>query len=510
MGVSVGTNGVSVYEHGDSYIPALLVWQSPSAITDWIHVAIVYQNKQPKLYINGQLVKTGLLSSKQFVYPSFNFTGYAYGTYQGYVDEMRIWKEARTQQQIKDNRYGAIAVPQTNLSGYWPLSASTGSTLVDISGNNRSVPLNSNTGRLTGNAGGNAYRYGFNGQEKSDEISGEGNSYTAEFWEYDPRIGRRWNRDPVITIWESPYASFHNNPIAFSDVNGDDAGDRAKDHVKKNKIGDYKIGELKSGRGVSLSWVDGSGNARSKQFLTQRSDISENSKDISGSQYQAMATIEGIKRGSFMVNAYKNAMIDDISIAGKTSYSPNGGYITDTEKKGADRFNMYVNNSVALNVDESQANEFMDYQTFIVRQLMVNFVNGTGAENYVFPTNGIISSQFWGSDILNEALAKFNRKETVEGEQISFGFKELAKDYSRSGTFYSITGFVGSGTITIKHTDKGVMISIFNITSLTSGDLFKNPKKDGNWPKSFIRNGQKRTPFGNISQTFNLFIPNSK
>ena len=196
MGVSVGTNGVSVYEHGPSYIPALLVWQSPSAITDWIHVAVVYQNKQPKLYINGQLVRTGLVSSKQFVYPSFNFTGYGYGTYLGYVDEMRIWKEARTQQQIKDNRYGTVAVPQANLSGYWPLSASNGSTLVDISGNNRSVPLNSNTGRLTGDVGGNAYRYGFNGQEKSDEIKGEGSSYTAEFWEYDPRIGRRWNIDP--------------------------------------------------------------------------------------------------------------------------------------------------------------------------------------------------------------------------------------------------------------------------------------------------------------------------
>ena len=221
MGVSVGTNGVSVYEHGDSYIPALLVWQSPSAITDWIHVAIVYQNKQPKLYINGQLAKTGLLSSKQFVYPSFNFTGYAYGTYQGYVDEMRIWKEARTQQQIKDNRYGTIAVPQTNLSGYWPLSASTGSTLVDISGNNRSVPLNNSTGRLTGNAGSNAYRYGFNGQEKSDEIKGEGNSYTAEFWEYDPRVGRRWNLDPKPVIGISQYVTFNNNPILFSDPLGD-------------------------------------------------------------------------------------------------------------------------------------------------------------------------------------------------------------------------------------------------------------------------------------------------
>jgi RHS repeat-associated protein len=65
------------------------------------------------------------------------------------------------------------------------------------------------------------YRYGFNGQEKSDEIKGEGNSYTAEFWEYDPRIGRRWNVDPVSKEWESPYATFSNNPIVNIDPNGD-------------------------------------------------------------------------------------------------------------------------------------------------------------------------------------------------------------------------------------------------------------------------------------------------
>ncbi|WPQ66298.1 hypothetical protein SIO70_15665 [Chitinophaga sancti] len=42
------------------------------------------------------------------------------------------------------------------------------------------------------------YRYGFNGPEKDDDIKGEGNSYTAQFWEYDPRVARRWNLDPVV------------------------------------------------------------------------------------------------------------------------------------------------------------------------------------------------------------------------------------------------------------------------------------------------------------------------
>jgi RHS repeat-associated protein len=69
---------------------------------------------------------------------------------------------------------------------------------------------------------GDGYRYGFNGQEKVDEIAGSANSYTAEFWQYDPRIGRRWNLDPVVKIHESPYACFANNPIWFMDPNGSD------------------------------------------------------------------------------------------------------------------------------------------------------------------------------------------------------------------------------------------------------------------------------------------------
>jgi len=65
------------------------------------------------------------------------------------------------------------------------------------------------------------YRYGNGGQEKVDEISGSGNHYTATYWEYDPRIGRRWNIDPKPVAWESGYAAFRNNPILYVDPNGD-------------------------------------------------------------------------------------------------------------------------------------------------------------------------------------------------------------------------------------------------------------------------------------------------
>ena len=66
------------------------------------------------------------------------------------------------------------------------------------------------------------YRYGFNTQERDEELSE--NIYTAEYWEYDSRIVRRWNTDPDVTADESPYAVNHNNPIVFNDPDGDFPG----------------------------------------------------------------------------------------------------------------------------------------------------------------------------------------------------------------------------------------------------------------------------------------------
>jgi hypothetical protein len=66
-----------------------------------------------------------------------------------------------------------------------------------------------------------SYRYGYNTQEKSTENCGCGNTYSAQFWEYDARLGRRYNIDPVEDYGVSPYATNRNNPIIYSDPKGD-------------------------------------------------------------------------------------------------------------------------------------------------------------------------------------------------------------------------------------------------------------------------------------------------
>jgi len=79
-----------------------------------------------------------------------------------------------------------------------------------------------NSLKVTENSCAGTYRFGFQGQEKENGVYGEGDLYTAQFWEYDTRIGRRWNVDPVVKEWESPFACFAGNPIWFADPDGAD------------------------------------------------------------------------------------------------------------------------------------------------------------------------------------------------------------------------------------------------------------------------------------------------
>lgn len=81
-----------------------------------------------------------------------------------------------------------------------------------------------------------SYRYGFNGMEKDDEVKNiTGSSYTTEFRQYDPRLGRWLSMDPKTSKYpsESPYVAFHNNPIYWTDPRGDDPPYKVENGVLK-------------------------------------------------------------------------------------------------------------------------------------------------------------------------------------------------------------------------------------------------------------------------------------
>ncbi|OFY82815.1 MAG: hypothetical protein A3F72_01650 [Bacteroidetes bacterium RIFCSPLOWO2_12_FULL_35_15] len=67
-----------------------------------------------------------------------------------------------------------------------------------------------------------SYRYGFNGQEKDDEISGSGNMLAFTFREYDARLGRFFAVDPLTQSYPelTPYQFASNTPIWARELEG--------------------------------------------------------------------------------------------------------------------------------------------------------------------------------------------------------------------------------------------------------------------------------------------------
>lgn len=123
------------------------------------------------------------------------------------------------------------------------------------------------------------FRYGFNNQEKDDEIIGAGNTTTAAFWEYDTRLGRRWNLDPKPDFSVSNYATFADNPIFFVDVLGDVIGDG------KIKVKSYTI--TPEGKFKAEFTFEGKVSEKQKQKLIEKF----NKKEIP--VIEAMAKTDG-------------------------------------------------------------------------------------------------------------------------------------------------------------------------------------------------------------------------
>ncbi len=167
------------------------------------------------------------------------------------------------------------------------------------------------------------YRYGFNGQEKDDEVSGSGNTMTAEFWEYDSRLGRRWNTDPVTKVWESPYACFDNNPILFSDVlgnSGEDATTANKKIIAANNLVtplfDPKHNRKDIGQGIQDAAVKFAQTDQGKELIKTAGDLKDFidlSRSIWSGQFAASAVSE--KNYGDWSKAINSAGSDDLKAA---------------------------------------------------------------------------------------------------------------------------------------------------------------------------------------------------
>ncbi len=169
--MAIGTNGVLFGLAGltnfyNRTFVTLLSYQGnltpADAVNGFTHVAVVMRNRHPELYINRQLVHTGIAPPEQpgaFVpteqwpiFPVLQFGEAAFGfnsstrggTYGGWARNWRVWSQARPVDELTDPGDPEPTAASPGLELYWPMSRPTqdAATLQDVSANGR-------TGQLT-------------------------------------------------------------------------------------------------------------------------------------------------------------------------------------------------------------------------------------------------------------------------------------------------------------------------------------------------------------------------
>jgi hypothetical protein len=119
-GLSVGTNGVGVFEHTYDNLPAVLAHEVP--VKGWVHVACAYDRGRPTLYVDGKAVRTGATSAWA-VFPGTMFGeggNLAYGPFHGLVDEVVLLGRALNAHEVAALMKATRAGP-----GRRPLSEAT-------------------------------------------------------------------------------------------------------------------------------------------------------------------------------------------------------------------------------------------------------------------------------------------------------------------------------------------------------------------------------------------------
>ena len=101
MGVVIGTNAICVSEHASFHLPCLLRFDT--TISDWTHIAVVMEDRTPRLYVNGVLVRTGVQSARTHVYATWNVvgSGLSLGRFRGDLDEVSLYDRALTDAEIQ-------------------------------------------------------------------------------------------------------------------------------------------------------------------------------------------------------------------------------------------------------------------------------------------------------------------------------------------------------------------------------------------------------------------------
>ncbi len=133
---TVGNSGSWQWVEGSGTVP----------LNTWFHIAGTYDGSSAKIYINTVLVGTKVASPAGNLRTNDTNPVYIARSYQpitatpnhyvsGMIDEVRIWNDARTAQEIYDNYDIQLSGDQPGLAAYWQMNEDGGTTIGDSYGN---------------------------------------------------------------------------------------------------------------------------------------------------------------------------------------------------------------------------------------------------------------------------------------------------------------------------------------------------------------------------------------
>ncbi|WP_459926617.1 RHS repeat domain-containing protein [Flavobacterium covae] len=310
-----------------------------------------------------------------------------------------------------------------------------------------------------------SYRYGFQGQEKDDEIKGEGNSLNYTFRMHDPRLGRFFAVDPLAPKYPfySPYQFSGNRVIDMVELEGLEPAEPDQKEYKN----------LTTAIDSPFRWSGGD-------------EAYSDKKDIFGSS----VPVDKVNQNLFFGN------------------NPD------------DKMMRYVNQDSQCFVSKATENKFKSERE-LVNTLLGNFIWGDGPENIVFPENGKFSNSLKNSIAVGETLVEWAKGGHKDG-QYNWGMDTRGEiNVGIHSGYTSLEHFLGSVSLTIKKVDENkIKVEIFNITSFTSGNIYKDlpfGKTIFGNPNSTVRESNQSSPYltsqrtySNTSQHFSFTLSSSE
>ena len=149
--------GITKYGDKDYYINNS---KANLEIDKWEHVAWTYQSNTVTVYVNGENLGSTFkayayngnqsLPSNAILY--WKIIGKSSNSIGGEIDEMRIWNDKRTSDEINDNMFISLDGNESNLVAYYKMSDGSGNSLTDNSTNSNIGTLVNGPTWVTSNA----------------------------------------------------------------------------------------------------------------------------------------------------------------------------------------------------------------------------------------------------------------------------------------------------------------------------------------------------------------------